>query len=679
MGRPQAGNGRRSRAALVAGLSALALIIGSVAAASGANPEPGAGAKAASKCKRAIVNGRRVCLQPGQRCSKPYQDDYVAAGFSCDRGRLRRATVAELRGPEPILVDENGQLSLKAALAAFDQGIANLPGVKVANGEIGNLGDASKVVGTLQTHLSQLSGKQRAVVEAFTTPAADAHVVPDSAPAARRRAATPEEIIVADQYIDSARRVMRSHGYALLRPVTVTFLDKDETIRGKKVAGYVPYDDVPPGKAATCNIFITSTGRKSPAAFKELLYAHELAHCAQHAFFTSQTQADRSPYWVVEGSADWLGGMAVAEQGHSVDGIDWDPWLDHPEIDLFKREYDAVGFFSMIQQAGVDGWSRIRDVLSASGGGSGPAYAAAIAGLPDIFYSRWGPGVVRDPPLGPEWDYTGPGITASKPQSATLANGARKAFTIAAHASTGAKLAVKADVVTIAADKDIRGLLRFEGEQRKLQKGAYCAKKGGCKCKTHTNLQLPQLGATTYFGFGDSKKARTVTFSGRSLKDYCEKPRPGPAPCTARPAARRDGASCPVPSAGIMVLGGTSSDNEQLVATFRIGDCTVGGGGFTAISTDGAWRLEVGITGFSGFEQMYDIPYGGPDPEVVVDGPGGPYSNTTWQPGGLPIAGAIAFDADGRTMGLGFIEFRNSSQSFAITAAGRMTCVYPDD
>jgi len=113
------------------------------------------------------------------------------------------------------------------------------------------------------------------------------------------------------------------------------------------------------------------------------------------------------------------------------------------------------------------------------------------------------------------------------------------------------------------------------------------------------------------------------------------------------------------------------------VASFKIGDCTVGPGGFTAISTDGAWRLEVGISGFSGFHD-YDIPYGGPDPEVVVDGPGGPYANTTWAPPGLPFAGRIAFQ-DEHHMGLGFIEFRNASQSAAITGAGGMTCVYPDD
>ena len=53
------------------------------------------------------------------------------------------------------------------------------------------------------------------------------------------------------------------------------------------------------------------------------------------------------------------------------------------------------------------------------------------------------------------------------------------------------------------------------------------------------------------------------------------------------------------------------------VANFTIGSCTQGAGGFTAIAVDGAWRLEVGISNFTGFGD-YEVPYGGPDPEVVI-------------------------------------------------------------
>ncbi len=69
---------------------------------------------------------------------------------------------------------------------------------------------------------------------------------------------------------------------------------------------------------------------------------------------------------MIEGGADWLGGMTVQELGDSVEEADWNPWLKLPEFDLFGRSYSGVGFFAMINQTGVDGWQRMRDTLFAS-------------------------------------------------------------------------------------------------------------------------------------------------------------------------------------------------------------------------------------------------------------------------------------------------------------------------
>jgi hypothetical protein len=360
--------------------------------------------------------------------------------------------------------------------------------------------------------------------------------------------------------------------------------------------------------------------------------------------------------------------------------LQWKLWFDKPSADLFKRQYSGLGFWSMIDQTPVDGWQRLRAAhVAATTGGGDAAYSTALSGLPDIFYTRWGPGYVMKASLGDEWAFTGPSIPQVPSPEVEIANGSTKSFSIAAHSGFASRLDVSADVVTFTPTKGTQGLLNLNGKQRDLDKGAYCAKNGGCKCKTNTNLQLPQLDAPAYLGFGDAHQPRAVTVQGRSLKDYCEKPQPGPASCpTGGTTARRAGESCPAPDpTGIQVFMG--AENPVVVASFKIGDCTVGPGGFTAIATDGGWRLEVGITGFAGFGRDYDVPYGGPDPQVVFDGPGGTYSNTTWQPGGLPNAGALAFDPEGRRMGLGVIEFRTADQSSAIGAAGGMTCVYPND
>ena len=694
---------------LIAGVCLALLAAAPTAVASGRAERDAAAAK---KCTKAFVGGRSVCLRKGDKCKKRFQNDYVSVGLSCRKGRLRKPTIEDRRGVEPVLIGKDGQLSLKTALAAFDTGVADLPGVKPKPGEIGDLGDGSLVFNVIQTNMGKLTKAQRAVVQQVTTPAPDALEIPvddeaaarigraDLARAARaaprRRAGgdisitggTVNEQIDALEHLRNARTVLQKHGFLLLRPLKVSFLTTNVKIKGQLVSAYVPWDDVPPGTSQTCNIFVTKLGREGSPSFQEFVYAHELSHCAQHGFYTSQTAAGPAPDWVLEGGADWMGAMVVAELGDPVDGAEWDAWLHAPGGDLFNRSYSGVGFFAMIEQAVPgNGWQRIRDTYFASSGGSQAAFARATAGLPEIFWTRWGPGLVRNAGLGPEWNYDGPGIPSPKPEKLKLANGRTFRLDTQARGSDGVVLNVTADVLTLDTSKSTKGVMNTEGATRKLAKGAYCAKPGGCKCQTQTNLQLPKVGSTAAVGWGDPFKSRSVTFRGMKLKDYCNRPKPGPGvpgSCTTTPTARaharEDGESCPVPGPGIMIF----DKSETQVASFRIGDCTAGPGGFTAISSDGAWRLEVGFQGFAGFDQEYEIPYptGGSDPEVVIDGPGGPYGNLLWEPGGLPFAGAIAFpDGDRHGMGLGFIAFGTAAgeEGPMIRGAGGMTCVYPDD
>jgi hypothetical protein len=664
---------------------------------------------ASAKCKRALVNGKRTCLKVGARCNKRFQDDYVRAKFSCRRRKLRKASIADLRGEEPLLVGSNGQISLPTALAAFDQGIADLPGIKARKGEVGDLDGATMIVNEIQANLGRLSAKQQEVFRAVTTPAPDAVVIPAAGPlptpgaaSARRPSATAsqsgtvvgsgteQERVEAVRSIGAARAVMQQHGFAFPRDIKVSFLDRNVKVGRIQAAAYVPFDTLPPEHSPTCNIFVTKAGRAELEDDKRLMYAHELAHCTQQTFFSSRAQADKVPNWIIEGSAEWMAGKALEELGQSAAGVKWAGWLDHPETDLFRRAYTAAGFFAMVEQAAGDGWSRIAGVLSAAKGGSERAYLRAWAGLPEVFHERWGPGLARTASFGAEWDYAGPGIHRSRIAEGTVGN-RTMTFTLPPHASDGVKLDVTAQVVIVRKAKSVRGLLLSDGKRYALPKaGAYCAKDGGCKCKSKTNLQLPQIDGTVYTGFNALHRAGTVSFQGRSLKDYCKKPSPKPAegsescPTGTGPTIAQvdDTPSCPAPADGIPVFGNPCDEqgNCTLLATFRTADCTVGNG-FTAISTDRAWRLEVGIQAFSGFDSRYDVLYGGGNVNVVIDGPGGPYSNTTFAPDD-PLAGLVAFPTGtGSPVGVGWLEFRPASgaEESGITGAGLMSCAYPED
>ena len=636
-----------ARLALTAALvGAITFLLGPIPASAtqeGMPPAP----RAAKKCERALVGGRRVCLKVGRRCTKDLQSDYRAAGFNCRKHRLRRATLAERRDGRALLIGGNGQISLGTALAAFDETIAELPGVEARKGEVGRLEDPTFVVRRIASSLEKLTREQRRVFTAATTPSADASIIPmTDVPAARaqasvrprptRRCLPPTSVIAEEQLARSAlgdaKESLIRHGWPVPRPVKLCFLT-DQGGERKDILAFVTADDIPPGTSPTCNMFVTRHGRGLPDDEMQFVYAHELVHCSQNALFASWAEARRAPSWVIEGGADWLA-TKVREEHADANGnpvIHWPEWFDEPGRDLFTREYDALGFWAMVDQAAQDGWDRLRAATVAAGnGGSGAAYSTTLAGLPDIFHARWGPGYQMDPALGLAWFYANPTIPPLKPPQARIANGTVRTFSIAKHSGIAARLQINADVVTFNTDRGTRGLLNFDGTERALGKGAFCARPGGCRCATNTDLQLPRIGSTAFLGFGDAYTARAVSVAGHTMRDYCNKPQPGPATCPTGVTARRGPESCPQPAAGVDIYMG--AENPQVVASFKIGECTTGSGGFTAISSDGGWRMEVGITGFAGFGQEYAIPFGGPDPLVVFGGPFGTLSNTTWQP-----------------------------------------------
>jgi hypothetical protein len=653
-------------ALVVAGCCAL-----SAAGAIGAD-RPSAG-NPAKGCTKAFVNGKPACLRTGERCRNRFQADYVVVDLACRGGKLRRASVAQRRHDDPLLVQPNGEIGLPTALDAFDQTVADLPGVKARKGEIGELPDATFAIEEIAGHLDELTDDQRGVYTAATTPTS-------AAPAPKRAPVTPEEQARDLSYVDDARRVMTAHGYAFPRPITLSFTD-DQAGHDADTLAYTGAGDIL-GTSNTCDIFLLPNGRAQSPDETRFTLSHETAHCAQHAFYSSVAQALKVPMWVKEGGADWLGASAAKEaSGVDVPIGHWGTWLSWTSFDLFTRTYPAMGFFAMLQQAGIDTFQRYQDVMrGAVASGSKGAFAAAIAGAPAVFTDRWGPGFVRDPSLGTDWDLTGPGIISSKPPKVAITNGSTEGWSSEPRGAVGVQLVIKSDVFIVRTEKATRGLLRgSDGKQRKLQQGAYCVLKT-CGCKTHAQVQLPKIGSgLAAAGFGDQKKTRAVVFEGKSLKDYCEKPGPGPAPNPGGGCKPKGGgASCPIPAAGIEIRQLTEDGSDPLVATLKDGSCTAGQQ-FTAIATDGGYRLEIGIQAFGGFDEDYPIAYGDPDPEVIVDGPGGPYGNTQTDLPGPAGGGAIHFDNDGAAVSIGFVPAFNSDASAGLSIVGAMNCDYPGE
>ena len=283
-------------------------------------------------------------------------------------------------------------------------------------------------------------------------------------------------------------------------------------------------------------------------------------------------------------------------------------------------------------------------------GSAGGLCARRLAGLPDALLAALGTRAAARSGQGTEWDYEGPGIPETTPEerqrSATAAADSarsRHAARPAGCSSVNSRHPDRSSPTRTCAASCAPTATRASSPRAPT-----APRPAAASARRTRNLQLPQVGPTAFFGFGDGFKKRYGGLRGRQaqglLQEAAAGPGRGPGPAAARdlpderrPPAREDGETCPAPAPGIMIY--TGAENPILVASFKIGDCTEGPGGFTAISSDGAWRLEVGISNFSGFGD-YEIPYGGPDPPRGHRRARlGTFTNETWAPPGLPFAG----------------------------------------
>jgi len=84
--------------------------------------------------------------------------------------------------------------------------------------------------------------------------------------------------------------------------------------------------------------------------------------------------------------------------------------LLYPQASLFVREYSAIGFYADLAANGIDPWSIFDAQLRTAS--DLDAYAAARADT--AFLTTIAKALVRERPLGDDWEQTGPGVTGHR-------------------------------------------------------------------------------------------------------------------------------------------------------------------------------------------------------------------------------------------------------------------------
>ncbi len=458
-------------------------------------------------------------------------------------------------GPDSVV-------SLRTALRAFSLAIGPLPGVQTPKGPPAFIRSGSGALRWVIGHWKELSPQQRAAVKKYLQiPGSGSHIVSGisydvaSTNVGIQIDAKPPILIKSEQsyfdgMADQARQTITEKlGRPLGQTLKVVLNEKEVNANGPALA-YTPSYDANmgfAGRAKHCVIHLNPTLVAASDNIKRETIPHEVYHCFEADLFPSVYafgDTTKASPWLVEGQAEWVGDT-IAGSGDAAAGF-WQGYLLHPETRLFKRSYDATGFYAHMENVGINPWQHFDEMLKAKHNET--AYARAISGDADNFLNNWASSYVRsrlhDDTMDPAiWDMTGPGITSNMATMPVKHIGDHQKGDLSVSAySNGIMYAVlEADVIHIAASS-LHGRMNPSDHSdlsgSALNNVDYCTLEKGCTCPqgtARTGPALPHLASgTAYVAMTGANTGASVTLTGRSLDDFC-KPRPSPPPIAAKP------------------------------------------------------------------------------------------------------------------------------------------------
>jgi hypothetical protein len=692
---------------LLATLALTTLLLAGASSASEALAAP-----ASKRCVSVKVGKRSVCVRVGSSCSAANRSAYLAKGLDCvlRRGRrvIAKASPAAIRQGRYIALPASGTPTREQAFAAFDATVADLPGVSAPAGTVGGSQSGTTALRWMNEHFYELTtAQQRAVTAAmggaqpaFTlpidengnivdpnapVPAPEPAPAPEAPPAAaagvRARAAQAEAFL---QIAREAVPIMAARGVRVRHPVTVTFLTQD---RGTTLAEALPSflcagagttvgvcagADLAP---TSCSIRIYPAIQNAALAVRREVLLHELTHCAQFEAMGSLGDLGAVPQWVMDGTADYVAQTLSQAWSGSVPLASWWPtWLRSPERNLFTRGYDAVGFWHLLAQKGIDVYALVDPVTRAGVGGSSSAYSRAIQGV-QALAEDWGPTSVSLR-SNPAWKLNFPWVPT--PDITTRPVTKDSSFEgnfdrLGAYVS-GLRLA--ADLVIVSTNASTTGRLLDSSNTGYPISGTqtFCTRPGGCACPEEEPDTTPKIRAgQAYLGLADVSGAGYFTVRGQSLEEHCKRKRPG-GNAPSGPAPGTSGGGLEIRDLNTALMGRISS-----------GTCSVRGGTFVATGSGGGYRFLMRIQGATR-PGSYVIPIGSGSTFVQISGAAGLTSNRPVQ--GFPGGGSadlarVRVRRNGRTVtrwrisvGVTPLFSTASSQPAAaiIPAAGGLIC-----
>ena len=437
-------------------------------------------------------------------------------------------------------IGPDGAVSTDTALQAFALAFGPMPGVNTPPGGAGVIPDGSFAVRWLMGHWTQLTSAQRAAAVKLVPDLAHlsdgsghAGVAPASgAPrlgrvqtaALRLRGPQQRSDFFYQQYANQeAKDIAAKVGHPLDLPLTAHVgLTQDAISLAETVVLDANNDQL--GTPAKCIITFSAAGDKLLGDDLGQTMAHEVWHCFEGEYAGTARLTTQLPAWIVEGESEWVGD-ALYPNAVAVSAKFWNKYLSKPDKPLVSRAYDAVGFYSQLQQSGVDVWSSLLPALQAKGDAA--AFETLDANT-DAFLDRWASGYSRDQQRGDAWDIKGPAITKTipKPVPLAVADGGSAPVQAAAYANQLYTVNSSSDILVVGAVGHAR-ISDGSGKDYAVHADAsFCHRSNGCDCPNQTVVTPAPLdlqGTNIELALTGGPSGASGAVSGMTLDDFCTK------------------------------------------------------------------------------------------------------------------------------------------------------------
>ncbi len=486
----------------------------------------------------AIVVISTACGSSGGGAAAPAPS--TKAGATKAGATEARVSGFEIKAPaltdvQQILAGQTtDQLPTDKALQLFVLAFGPVPGVTVHDGPKGALPSGTLALEAVSDHWADLSDEQRSAISDLlgTDPATPPTQSPTAGHRGRSAATTPDD---SDGPGAEVYRSNLDQSLALLEARLGPLGGAAEPIHVQLMVHILDPSNVNARALAwtarvrpdLCRVTINPT-RIGDLRGPSLPLVHELFHCYQGHWRNGRRG---QPIWVREGLANWVAASTVAGTGAADEGIlysTYQVWQESPTTPLFERNYDAVGFFSLVEQSIPNLIRRVQQITVDDT--NEQAYADSVNGVDDLL-DRWGARQFDLSDWGPDWDLAGPGVPAlvvhAPGEFGVLGNGASDSVESTPFASKRSGVSITAEIAEIDISPGTGGTVRLDTNSERLSAvgGQWCTGTV-CVCPPETvqaGREFPQLRGAEHMAIAIAAgpAAGSVTIRGRTLLEVC--------------------------------------------------------------------------------------------------------------------------------------------------------------